>query len=195
MIFEKSLHQGRVGESLIASWMRQRGWSVLPVYDVEADYGKGPRLFLPYNLVVAPDMLVFKDSAVFWIEAKHKAAFAWNRMRGIWTTGIDRHHYHEYCRVDDETPWPVWLLFLHRGGQAKDSPSVSPAGLFGNTLSELRRKVNHESDKGGGPSGMVYWSKEALLEIAPLEEVMECNGTVVARVISSGYQTSGIVFE
>lgn len=172
-MFKESLEFGQIGESVIARWLRSRGHCVLPVYEVELSHGKGPRLFLPDSLAVAPDMLVFRGADAYWVEAKHKTGFAWNRLRGIWTTGIDRHHYREYCRIDDATPWPVWLMFLQRGGPTKDGPEASPAGLYGETLQKLRRRVNHESDKGGGPSGMVYWSKDDLRKIADLEQVLD----------------------
>lgn len=171
-MFRESLEFGKVGESLIAKWMRKRGHAVLPVYEVEQGHGKGPRLFMPDQLLVAPDMLVVSGLNAWWIEAKHKTAFAWNRTRQIWVTGIDRYHFQQYCIVDDSTPWPVWLLFLHRGGEAKDSPP-SPSGLYGRSLHHLRKCVNHESDKGGGTSGMVYWAKTDLLQLAEIEEVID----------------------
>ena len=94
------------------------------------------------------------------IEAKHKTAFSWHRLTGRWVTGVDLRHYEYYCKIEDMSPWPVWLMFLHRGGQAKDSPP-SPSGLFGNRLEVLRRQENHRSDKWG-KWGMVYWALPSL---------------------------------
>lgn len=164
------LAMGQTGETAIARWLRGRGFTVLPVYEKIVDTGKGPQLFMPEGTLVAPDMLVFKGHDALWVEAKHKTAFSWHRNTGRWVTGIDMRHYRDYCQVDDYSPWSVWLLFLHKGGQAKDSPADSPAGLFGETLSKLRFCINHTSDKWG-TSGMVYWAHENLRLIAPLEEV------------------------
>lgn len=170
MSFADQLQYGQAGESAIAKWLRKNGATVLPVYEKIMDTGKGPQLFTPSRKLIAPDMLTYFDDEVIWIEAKHKTAFSWYRISGQWTTGIDLRHYEDYCTVDDESPWRVWLLFLHRGGQAKDSPANSPAGLFGNALSTLRKCENHRSPNWGR-SGMVYWAKESLRHLATLEQV------------------------
>lgn len=140
------------------------------MYEKLIDEGKGPQLFTPDEGLIAPDMLAFRKAEVLWIEAKHKDAFTWHRITGRWCTGVDLRHYGDYCKVADGSPWPVWLLFLHRGGQAKDSPPESPSGLFGNTLSSLRKRENHRSDRWGR-SGMVYWAIDNLHKLADLCEV------------------------
>ncbi len=167
--FKETLRVGKIGESKIAQYFMGKGYNVLPVYELEIDSGKGPQLYTPGKQLIAPDMLVFKMEKCFWIEAKHKTAFTWHRNTQRWTTGIDLNHYGHYCLVDDCTPWPVWLMFLHKGGQAKDSPANSPAGLFGNSLEFLRSHENHRSPNWG-KSGMVYWSKDSLKFIAPIEQ-------------------------
>jgi len=168
--FQTNLAVGKMGESRIANWMKKRGWCILPIYDIEINTGKGPQLFMPDKNIIAPDMLMFKPNYTFWIEAKTKTAFSWHRLTEQWVTGIDLCHYLDYCIVDDETPFPVWLLFLHEGGQAKDSPPNSPAGLFGNKLDYLRQNENHRHDNWGH-SGMVYWSIKHLLKIAELADL------------------------
>ncbi|MDP2676061.1 MAG: hypothetical protein Q8O83_00010 [bacterium] len=161
MNFNSNLKYGQVGESRIAEWLKSRGNSILPVYEIEKQTGKGPRLFSPDRSIIAPDMFIFKGKDCFWIEAKHKTAFTWHRITNRWVTGIDLKHYGDYCIIDDYSPFPVWLLFLHEGGQAKDSPSDSPKGLFGNALEYLRTHENHRHENWGN-SGMVYWAIEAL---------------------------------
>lgn len=168
--FQSQLAAGQAGETAISRWLRQRGYYVMPVYEKEYQTGKGPRLFCPSRTLIAPDMFAFKgNDKAYWIEAKHKTAFSWHRVSGRWVTGIDLRHYEDYCHVDDNTPWPVWLMFLHRGGKAKDSPDQSPAGLFGNRLSTLRKRENHRSSKWGA-TGMVYWSIEVLHLLAPISD-------------------------
>jgi hypothetical protein len=167
--FAQALAYGQAGESAIAMWFRNKGYSVLPIYEKILDDNKGPRLFLPTETRVAPDLLVFKTGRALWIEAKHKTAFSWHRLTERWVTGIDIRHYNDYCVIDDSTPWPVWLLFLHRGGTAKDSPE-SPAGLFGNELSVLRQCENHRHENWG-KSGMVYWAKDKLIRIADVADL------------------------
>lgn len=169
MNFDTQLRYGQAGESAIALWLRKRGFAVMPVYEKILDTGKGPQLFMPEIKLIAPDMLAYKGGNALWIEAKHKTAFSWHRRTNRWVTGIDLRHYEDYCAVGELSPWPVWLLFLHRGGQAKDSPAGSPAGLFGNTLKNLRCCENHRHDNWGR-SGMVYWAKDNLRLLATLDE-------------------------
>lgn len=170
MSFADTLAQGVAGETAIAQWLKCKGYSVLPVYEKILDTGKGPQLYTPRTALIAPDLLVYRGAQVLWIEAKHKSAFTWHRNTQRWCTGIDLRHYADYCRVDEEAPWPVWLMFLHDGKQAKDSPPDSPAGLFGRELAYLREHENHRHGNWGR-SGMVYWAIDHLRLIAELSAV------------------------
>lgn len=175
--FNKSLAFGKVGESYIAQWLKSRGFHVLPVYDVPKDNGAGPALFTAgHGALVAPDILAIKSDnrpPAIWIEAKTKNAFSWHRITGRWVTGIDQRHYTDYLEVAELSPWPVWLLFLHYAGRAKDTPPdmESPTGLFGGTLGKLAHCENHRSDKHG-KTGMVYWALRDLTRIADLDTVL-----------------------
>lgn len=172
MSFEQTLLRGKVGESLIANWFKRRGYSILPVYEIEKNQGKGPQLFMPAQELIAPDMLIFNAEKILWVETKHKNAFTLHRISGDWTTGIDQRHYHDYCKVDEQTPFPVWILFLQRGGHAKDSPETSPSGLFGNSIRYLKAHEHHRHGNWGN-SGMVYWGIRDLYKIADLEDIIQ----------------------
>lgn len=165
MSFEKTLQQGKVGESWIATWLRGKGHHVLPVYEIEKGQYKGPAVYSACGeQIIAPDMLVFGKGKIIWIEAKHKNAVTWHRKSGRFVTGIDLHHYRQYQKIMTLVDWPVWLLFLHQGGQAKDS-LPSPSGLFGNELDYLTKHVNHRHSNHG-KSGMVYWAINHLQKLA-----------------------------
>ena len=168
--FRQSLDFGKAAESKIAMWMIRNGWSVLPVYEKIINEGKGPQVFTPDGGVIAPDLFVFRGKMALWIEAKHKTTFTYYRNGRRWTTGIDRRHYIDYCKIDDESPWPVCLYFLHLGGKDKDTGEESPSGLFGNYLSYLRANESHQSDRMG-KSGMVYWAIDSLEKLASLEQI------------------------
>ncbi len=176
MNFQEQYAYGRVAESAIARWLMSRGHSVLPVYEKIIDEGKGPQLFTGGEGLVAPDLVAFRGGKAQWMEAKHKTGFTWHRITQRWVTGIDLHHYEDYLRVGLDTDLPVWLLFLHEGGPAKDSPATSPSGLWGNEIFVLRDNENHRHSNWG-KTGMVYWAREddggALRFIAPLEEIAE----------------------
>jgi hypothetical protein len=179
--FEQRLAFGKIGESYIAMWLREVcHYNVLPVYEKEIAEGKGPVLFAHQRgNLIAPDLLCFRGCApetaeYKWIEAKTKNAFTWHRISGKWTTGIDLRHYADYLKVAALSPFPVWLLFLHMDGRAKDTPDgkVSPTGLFGGELKQLRDMESHRSPKWGR-YGMVYWVHEKLTRLATLDQVMK----------------------
>lgn len=179
--FQDSLQFGQVGENHIARWLRSRGYHVLPVYEKEIDNGKGPRLFMAstckYPQLIAPDMLALRGSSILWVEAKRKTRFSWYGIGGYWVTGIDERHYRDYCAVQDETEYPVWLMFLHTESTTWPNdvvkwgaPSSCPTGLFGNQLSALRENESHRSTRHA--HGMVYWPLSRLHLLAHLNDVM-----------------------
>lgn len=177
--FEKSLAFGQAGESAIACWMRRRGNALLPVYEKILDTGKGPQVFTDTQTIIATDFFAWRGRDAEWVEAKHKSAFAWNRRAQKWVTGIDQRHYDDYCVLDQMSPWPVWLLFLHRPGNcAKDSPPGCPSGLFGQKLSYLTQHVlerwpgRHADHR----DAMVYWSHTKLRFLDTYENVVNLAG-------------------
>lgn len=186
-VFQSQLAFGQIAETDIARWLLQRGNVLLPIYEKEIDTGKGPRIFFGNGDFVAPDFLVLRGhERIYWIEAKHKTVFTWHRKTQRWTTGIDLHHYRQYCKVRDCLGYPVWLLFLHESSRPDlrdlrfGCPSECPTGLFGGDLDWLRMAENHEHPNHGR-SGMVYWAYQnieepwkSLKEIATLEEVKSC---------------------
>ena len=164
-MFEQRLKEGKLGESEIAEWLKKRGHHILPIYEIEKNQYAGPAVFSSKGeSIIAPDMLIFGNGSVTWIEAKHKDAFSLHRKTNKMVTGIDLHHYEQYKKIQQLVDWDVWILFLHRGGQAKDSP-VSNSGLYGGCLNYLAKNENHRSDKWG-KSGMVYWAENILTKLS-----------------------------
>ena len=175
MTFAETLRRGQIGEGRIAQWAIARGYNVLPVYDVEIDSGKGPRLYTTDGQLIALDLFVFHpdNHVAQWIEAKTKSVFSWYRKTQQWVTGIDIRHYEDYLQVAERSPWPVWLLFLHtddHSDKRPDEPWPCPTGLFGQRIDRLKDCENHRDDRWGR-SGMVYWAHEDLKLLATLDEV------------------------
>lgn len=175
--FHKSLAKGRLAESEIARYLRLRGWTVIPVYEIEEGQNKGPQIFMPDEEAVAPDLLVWKDRRFRFIEAKNKSVFSWYRKTGRWQTGIDNRHYKHYLRVGQHFDLEIWLMFLHESSEPdpKDRlydtcPSECPTGLFGSTLKRLQQ-LKPRFDPRWGKSGMVYWNHEDLQLICALNEL------------------------
>ncbi len=161
--FSKQLQIGKTGETEIATWLLGRGHGVLPIYEIAENQYKGPALYSGDNTIIAPDMMTIKNGKVLFVEAKHKEGFTWYRRTASWQTGIDIKHFNEYMQIEDVTKIPVWILFLQKGGYAKDSEK-SPAGLYGNSLAFLKNNTDHFSDRHG-KSGMVYWDIRSLIKL------------------------------
>ena len=188
MGFDDSLKFGQIAESLISKWLMDKGMAVMPAYQVEKQTGKGPQLFLRNAGLVAPDLLVFSDNGIKWIEAKHKTRFTWWRQTRAWTTGIDLRHYGEYLHVAKATKLPVILLFFHSDSTPSASdlqygcPAQCPTGLFGGELFDLVTKEDHRTTPkdpqrqngilGHGHSGMVYWNVADLSHLATKDQVI-----------------------
>jgi hypothetical protein len=178
---------GTKGEEVIAKWFGSKGYMILPTSQIET-IKNGPRIFSATAQVVSPDLIVFDNKEMRWIEAKTKSHFAWYRIGQRWTTGIDLKYYNEYLNLAKSSPSPVWLMFLH----ISDTPSVEdlnmncpktcPAGLFGDDILSLDGKIDHKYDTSGqrtragnlygGSGGMVYWCVSSLKKLATLEEVL-----------------------
>lgn len=181
--FENNLRQGQLGESIIAQWLRSRGWHVLPAYEKEIDNGKGPRLFMAHgstsSQLIVPDILGIRNGDFKWFEAKHKTRFSWYGIGGYFVTGIDKRHFDDYCRVADVTDIPVWVLFLHTNSQTsqddvlqRNAPKECPTGLFGAEITKMREQMSHESNRHGS-SGMYYWRPFThLCHIAKLDDIL-----------------------
>lgn len=172
--FLENLSWGQVGESLIAEWLKRKGYAVLPVYEKEIDNGKGPRLFMPTKQLIAPDIFAFTSDRALWIEAKHKSRFTWYGLGRCWNTGIDKRHYDDYCEVAEKTPYDVWLFFLHQRSDTWkndvtkwNAPPLCPTGLFAGNLKKLP-PPRFSSDYA---NGMVYWKDTDLMKLADLAEV------------------------
>lgn len=185
MSFAQQFNKGQMGESLIAAWFKARGNSVLPVYEVQIDRGKGPQFYAADGNFVAPDMLVFPS--MIWAEAKHKTVFTWYRLTQEWCTGIDLHHYQQYQEVERISHRPVWLMFLHcqdrpsDGDLALGCPPQCPSGLFGAALDTLKRCENHRS-ANWGRDGMVYWTPDVFKHFASLAELEHLLGQSVRKL-------------
>lgn len=196
MSFVQYLNHGKVGESIVAQWLRSRGYNVLPIYEKELDEKKGPALYACTGSFVAPDMLVFRSGSlghdpggIRWIEAKTKSAFTWHRQTEQWTTGIDKRLYRNYLQVMKLSPWPLWIMFLHLNGQAKDSEPTPDTGLFGASLETLSEHIHHRWPENDDEPGMIYWAYPGVLrKLVSLEELTASISISIAPLPSGGWQ-------
>lgn len=175
--FKDALNFGIDGEDVISNYFMYIGFSILPACRIECQPYKGPRLQSKESETTLPDLFAISKTGSMWIEAKHKSGFTWYRSMnrhgvfGSFQTGIDLKVYEEYRKIANETPFDVYLMFLHEGGKAKDSPE-SPAGLWGDTIENLKKIEDHTS-LNYGRSGMVYWNMCDLPQWATMEELLD----------------------
>lgn len=174
--FQRQLAWGQLAETDIAKYLINLGAHILPVYDIEYEDGKGPRVFGKDCEIVAPDLFVFHQGKMGFIESKRKTVFSWYRIGKRWVTGIDLRHYEHYLRLRRVLSVPIDLMFLHessvpdpRDRQFPCCPPDCPTGLFRGDLDFLSKHESHRSDKYA--KGMVYWGHETLKQIAALEEL------------------------
>lgn len=170
--FAQQLEVGKTGEGIVATWLKAKGYSILPAYDIEIPHGKGPQFYTPEQSLVSPDMqaLIVRNGQTFgmWVEAKTKTRFTWYRKARAWQTGIDLRHYNDYIEVQRISGLPVWLVFVHQDSTpSKDDmrygcPPECPAGLFFNRLDVLQVSAQSGDDRyytrNGRTYPMVYWN-------------------------------------
>lgn len=170
---------GRLGENVVARYLRARGNSILPIRDIDmGDVWKGPRLTSPEGMeLVSTDWLVIgPQGKTCWIEVKTKRRWSWHRATATWNTGIDQHYLDHYLMIALRSSIPVWLVFLHLYDLPSDAdlengaPAQCPMGLFGNDVLRLA-KVVHHTHSNWGKGGMVYWAAPGLNQLASREEI------------------------
>lgn len=184
--FERQLLAGKTGESTIAKVLRFMGYNVLPVYEVEQGQYKGPVLYSGDEKIIAPDLLVFRNTEhgldVRWVEAKTKNAFTHHRISDTWNTGIDVRMYEHYLRVHALSKIKVVLMFLQTPGEAKDTPpgKTCPTGLYYGDIDYLSKNEHHRHISNGKP--MVYWTDTTLRKIYELAQVSTITHAPINRL-------------
>jgi len=107
--------RGRAAEQLVARWLQERGWFVIPSYDYSGDDGnKAPRLQGLRAGYAVPDLDVARDGCRRWVEVKSKASANVRRDRywgkpNVPEHGIDHRNYLHYLEVKRQTGDEVWI--------------------------------------------------------------------------------------
>lgn len=107
--------RGRAAEQLVAGWLQERGWFVIPSYDYSGDDGnKAPRLQGLKAGHAVPDLDTARDGCRRWIEVKSKGRANprhdsyWGRPE-VLEHGIDLGNYLDYLEVKRITGDEVWI--------------------------------------------------------------------------------------
>lgn len=102
--------RGRAGEQLVARWLQECGWYVIPSYDYCGEDGnKAPRLMGFRTSHPVPDLDISRDGIRRWVEVKTKTAASLFRKTNSLDHGIEYRLYESYLRVAAETGTECWL--------------------------------------------------------------------------------------
>lgn len=148
--FEESLEVGRLWEQRIARWLMLKGWLILPVYDYSGNDHKAPKLeaLKKEDSLVLPDLLMFQQQRVQWMEVKYKESAVEYRKTHQMVTGLNLRLWNHYKKVQEETGHPVFIAFIHQREEE----------VVGNKLSVLGagNYQVYEGDKMGN-GGMIFF--------------------------------------
>jgi hypothetical protein len=102
--------RGRTGEQVVARFLQERGFYVIPSYDYSGDDGdKPPRLQGSADAFPVPDLDVARNGDRRWVEVKTKTAAIEYRKAGELRHGINLRHLESYRKVERETGTECWL--------------------------------------------------------------------------------------
>lgn len=142
--------RGRNGEQIVARWLQERGWHIVPSYDYSGQLGdKAPRLQGAHVGYVIPDLDVAKDGMRFWAEVKLKKFPTLHRNTNTLEHGISLRLYKNYLRVQSITGTPVGVFVLEE----------ADGFLLGASFEELGEPRYYDGDKMDR-GGTVFWPRE-----------------------------------
>lgn len=111
--FEQRIARGRIGETMVAEWLKGRGWGVIPSYDFTGSDGcKAPRLMFEAHGLVIPDLDTCRDGKRCWCEVKTYRGPYFNRRLRCDIHGIPSGLFHDYLQVENQSGCPVYLFVL-----------------------------------------------------------------------------------
>lgn len=101
---------GASGEQAVSSWLKQRGFYVVPTGLIER--GGAPLLEGHLRSIVLPDIQAFGRSGAAWVEVKTKTNRSKHHISGRWEHGIDTPLWHSYLSVQDATKIAGFIAIL-----------------------------------------------------------------------------------
>jgi len=75
--FSSNFRYGREAEQKIANIFKKCGWGVIPIEKTADSKRCGPRVYVRGEEIISPDMQVFKEKEVYWVEVKRHEALTW----------------------------------------------------------------------------------------------------------------------
>ena len=140
--------RGRTAEQLVAQWLTEQGWYVIPSYDYGGTNGdKAPSLIGLLNSYAVPDLDISRAGVRRWVEVKLKAGADWTHITQQFEHGIHYRLLEHYRNVELITGSECWLAIYEENS----------SWLIGQSLAKLGDP--RRSTMNGTP--MAYWPQAA----------------------------------
>mgnify|MGYP001343493932 CR=1 FL=1 len=150
--------RGSNGEKLVAAYLQEHGYYVIPSYDFTGDENnKAPKLQGLRDAHVIPDLDVAKDGRRKWCEVKTKREASFTRKTGRYEHGISERHLRSYMRVQAITGTPVHLVVYEESTGALLMQTADWIAANG-------RRSNMKK-QGRDEGGMVYFPRDGMKQI------------------------------
>jgi hypothetical protein len=144
--------RGAAREKLVAAWLQERGWHVIPSYDYAGSDGeKAPKLQGFREGHPVPDLDVARGGVRKWVEVKSKSYSPFWGKGQCHVHGIDLPLLQHYQTVEQITGTDCWIAIYE-----EDTGS-----LLCQSLSELGKPMSTGTDGRG--KRIAYWRRDSFL--------------------------------
>jgi hypothetical protein len=153
--------RGRSGEQIVAKWLQDRGWYVVPSYDYSGADDHPPRMQGADAAYVIPDLDIAKDGRRLWVEVKTKTAATFTRMTQQLEHGISLRHFEHYQAIQRITGSHVWLFVIEE----------DCAVLLAESLDALSQRKRVYAGGKMGRAGMVFFPRDRFRTVIQLRDL------------------------
>ncbi len=102
--------RGAAGEKLVAAWLQEHGWHVIPSYDYAGPDGDKPPRLQGFKVgYPVPDLDVARAGVRRWVEVKTKREAVFWRKTREWRHGIELRLLEHYRTVEVITGTECWI--------------------------------------------------------------------------------------
>lgn len=148
--------RGRAGEKVVAGWLMERGWHVIPSYDYAGEDGdKAPKMTGKHSAFVLPDLDVAQNGKRMWAEVKTKAEPTLHRKTQTLEHGINLRHFRDYKRIETVTGCAVYVFVYE---ECTEELLMRPLG------EESEGRIYTGPAMGRG--GMIFWPRKSFRVVA-----------------------------
>ena len=153
---------GRRGERIVAAMFQRAGFWIIPSYDYAGEDGDTPpRLQGAHGHFVIPDFDAAIEGQRRWIEVKTKQGATLHHLTGRYEHGFSLRLLEHYVEVQGITGTEVWVVVYE----------IETGDVVYQTLDALYAVARFYHGPKMGPSGMVFFPKDAFLLFGNIDDV------------------------